>query len=289
MKYCSRLSLSSLLLFPGSMIPTAAFAGPQSCVRHPHAVVLVRPPPSHVGFRRRSGVVREAAPLASPQWLLMRLYQMSRTSENEAISEIHNATALPMIDTNVSSRVFLPNQILRFRGLVETGYGRGGKKLGVPTANLGPSTLLDVALSNLSTGVYLGFAVLEDTSEVDALIHKAVVNIGYSPTFVGQENAVKIIEAHLIVDAPILDFYQRTMRLQLVGFMRDEMKFPSFPDLINQIQYDVRIAGYLLEQEKYSVFRSDSYLSSASTQPWIGSSGGNLTCSWEFQDLPVAQ
>ena len=30
--------------------------------------------------------------------------------------------------------------IYRFRGIVETGYGRGGKKLEFPTANLGPST-----------------------------------------------------------------------------------------------------------------------------------------------------
>jgi riboflavin kinase len=63
---------------------------------------------------------------------------------------------------------------------------------------------------------------------------KAVVNVGYSPTFEGQENpAEKIIEAHLILgeDDEMTDFYGETMRLQLNGFLRKERKFPTFPEL----------------------------------------------------------
>jgi riboflavin kinase len=292
MIYCSRLSISSLLLFLGgtgiSCITAAAFVGSLGDVGHSNPFVLEQSRSNGV-FRQRSGVFHEIVCKAhlSPKKLLKRHCQMSRASENELISETQNTTALPMIDTNVSTYLFSSNQILRFRGVVETGYGRGGKKLGVPTANLGPSTVFDLALTNLSTGVYLGYAVLEGDS--DTLIHKAVVNIGYSPTFVGQENAVKIIEAHLIEDSPIPDFYQRTMRLQLVGFMRCEMKFSSFPDLIIQILYDVRTANYLLGLEKFSVFRSDPFLTLPLSQPWVGTSGGNVTASWEFQVLPSAQ
>ena len=53
---------------------------------------------------------------------------------------------------------------------------------------------------------------------------KAVVNVGYSPTFVGAENPEKVVEAHLFKDFP-QDFYDEEMRLMLTGFLRPEAKF----------------------------------------------------------------
>lgn len=125
----------------------------------------------------------------------------------------------------------VPQQILRkmiyLRGPVDSGYGRGGKKLGIPTANL-PTSLFSNALQNVPTGVYFGWALIEsEDSEIKMkkgrnVVHKAVVNIGFSPTFDGQENKEKIVEAHLIVgDGDIEgDFYGETMRLSLHGFLR---------------------------------------------------------------------
>ena len=118
-------------------------------------------------------------------------------------------------------------QIMRLRGKVDTGYGRGGKKLGFPTANL-PSSLFKDALENVSTGVYFGWAVVEHESGDEEIkkgrnvSHKAVVNVGYSPTFDGEENREKIVEAHLIVDEGDIegDFYNEPMRLALSGFLR---------------------------------------------------------------------
>ena len=94
----------------------------------------------------------------------------------------------------------LPN-VLRYRGSVDQGYGRGGKKLGIPTANL-PSSLFQNALEDITTGVYFGWATLERSSSSSSSneVYKTVVNVGYSPTFEGQENSEKIIEAHLILD-----------------------------------------------------------------------------------------
>lgn len=123
--------------------------------------------------------------------------------------------------------------ILRLRGTVDEGYGRGGKKLGFPTANL-PSSLFVDALGGVPTGVYMGYAVIEPSTSMDkdddktpmkkgrGVIHKAVVNVGYSPTFDGLENKEKIVEAHLIVDKGSIegDFYGETMRLALSGFLR---------------------------------------------------------------------
>jgi riboflavin kinase len=206
---------------------------------------------------------------------------------------------------------FLPH-VIRLRGNVDTGYGRGGKKLGFPTANL-PSRLFQDALQDVPTGVYFGWAVLEDSTGAKKgrnTYQKAVVNVGYSPTFEGQENTEKIVEAHLIFDQPDdetsettsimepADFYDETMRLQLHGFLRPEIKFPSFPALIAQIKTDVADAKAALDQETNMLLQSDRFLADAcqtgesdgesETSSWVGTDGGDTTASWEFQDVKVA-
>lgn len=170
----------------------------------------------------------------------------------------------------------------RFRGSVAQGYGRGGKKLGVPTANL-PASLFQNALEEVSTGVYFGWTALENQPDH---IFKAVVNVGYSPTFEGQENPEKIIEAHLILeeeDTVLDDFYGTPMRLQLVGFLRDERKFDSFPELVAQINTDIQDAKMMLDNTPYRELQADPFLEITSS--WIGSDGGDETASWEFSPM----
>ena len=150
--------------------------------------------------------------------------------------------------------IALPN-VMRLRGKVATGFGRGGKKLGFPTANLSPAEMRP-ALESVETGVYFGWAVIESSS----LIHKAVVNVGFSPTFEGKENAEKIVEAHLLFEDEGEDFYGETMRLQLHGFLRSEIKFPSFPALIKQISEDRDEAREALDVEPSVAFRKDPFL-----------------------------
>ena len=58
-----------------------------------------------------------------------------------------------------------------------------------------------------------------------------------------QENRVNIVEAHLL-DRTVnstADFYGSTLKLCLVGFMRPEKKFDSFPSLIAQINADIQL------------------------------------------------
>jgi riboflavin kinase len=171
-------------------------------------------------------------------------------------------------------------KIQRYRGVVDQGYGRGGKKLGVPTANL-PASLFQNALQNVETGVYFGWASLEHMEGV----FKAVVNVGYSPTFEGEENKEKIIEAHLILDKDeeLDDFYGQVMRLQLSGFLREEQKFDSFPALVAQIHADIDDAKNALEEySPFSDLQADDFISP--TKDWIGSGGGDESASWEFVD-----
>jgi len=146
-------------------------------------------------------------------------------------------------------------EVLYMRGEVATGYGRGGKKLGVPTANL-PESLFAESLRDVPAGVYFGWAQVDG---VEGGAKKAVVNVGYSPTFVGEENREKIVEAHLLgkVDQ---DFYGSEMRLLLAGFLRPEAKFASFPLLLAAIKQDLADAEAALDLEPFTKLATHPYL-----------------------------
>jgi riboflavin kinase len=172
------------------------------------------------------------------------------------------------------------DRVIRLRGKIDAGYGRGGKKLGFPTANL-PSSLFQNALEEVPTGVYMGWALIEGDASGRGVPQKAAVNVGYSPTFEGKENKEKIVEAHLILEEEMTDFYDEVMRLSLIGFLRPEKKFDSFPDLMAAITNDVETAKECLDEDPFGSLKSESFLSS---KTWVGTDGGDDDASWEFQD-----
>ena len=152
--------------------------------------------------------------------------------------------------------------------------------------------------------MYFGWAVIENTSTTQYngrnVPIKAVVNVGYSPTFEGKENKEKIVEAHLItksspmekpgsesdVDTNILDdvegdFYNETLRLQLIGYLRPEQKFDSFPDLIAQIHRDIGNANWALDSMPFIFSKEDAFVKDG--DDWVGSGGGDDGASWEFE------
>ena len=176
-------------------------------------------------------------------------------------------------------------EVIRLRGPVDSGYGRGGKKLGFPTANL-PSSLFADALADVQTGVYMGWALIEGTEGGRNVPHKAAVNVGYSPTFEGKENKEKIVEAHVILDdgdEPLSDFYDETMRLSLIGFLRPERKFDSFPELMEAITNDVSTSKTDLDTEPYVAFCSEPFMNAE--DDWVGKDGGDSKASWEFSSV----
>ena len=128
------------------------------------------------------------------------------------------------------------------RGPVASGFGRGSKKLGVPTANL-PCSLFQEQLASLECGVYVGWA------SVRGEVHKCVANIGFSPTFDDEANREKIVEVRYphadqiaerwdrradpslpttpqanLLHAFDDDFYDETLTLLLLGFIRPERR-----------------------------------------------------------------
>ena len=122
------------------------------------------------------------------------------------------------------------------RGPVAKGYGRGGKKLGFATANLDSDVIGDV-LGDLEKGVYAAFYQTAKTTEPK----RAVVNVGVAPTFEGQEQPVKLVEAHLL-DHDGSDLYGNMLALLMVAFIRPEMKFDGLDALKAQIGADCETA-----------------------------------------------
>jgi len=169
--------------------------------------------------------------------------------------------------TDASSPALL-DEVCLLRGEVSTGYGRGSKKIGVPTANLKASDLaakgtvemLDRSggarsgtLEALPRVVYVAWARLRGT------VHPAVVNVGLSPTFEEAENPEPIAEAHLLdpIDA---DFYGEELALLLLGYVRPERKFPGFDELVAAIRADIDTAGRALTEPEFAAFRDDKAL-----------------------------
>jgi riboflavin kinase/FMN adenylyltransferase len=143
--------------------------------------------------------------------------------EGVPVSSSEIRTALRAGDVERASRYL--GRRYTITGEVVQGAGRG-RELGFPTANIKPERGLLVA-----PGVYAG-RVLVDNER-----HAAVVNIGMRPTFG---------ETTLVVEAHLLDFsgslYRRQVRLEFVGRLREERRFPGPQALREQIDRDIAAA-----------------------------------------------
>ncbi len=113
-------------------------------------------------------------------------------------------------------------------GIVEHGAKRGSALLGFPTANMDTGNLLLP-----KRGVYATSAELVSDSE--HTIYKSITNIGFNPTFSGQ---------NLVMETCILDFnqdiYGEELKVYFHTNIRDEKKFESIDELIEQLNKDKR-------------------------------------------------
>ena len=116
------------------------------------------------------------------------------------------------------------------QGVVAHGEKRG-RELGFPTANLETPPGLAVP----ADGIYAAWAHFDD------LRRMAAVSIGVRPTFDGMPRA---IEAYLLEYQGNL--YGKTMRLEFVAFLREELRFGSVEALIVQMREDVLKASEIL-------------------------------------------
>lgn len=102
-----------------------------------------------------------------------------------------------------------------------------GRTIGFPTANLEISKEKVIP----AKGVYY------TNVEIDGEIFKGITSVGNNPTVNGKE---------LTVETYILDFdndiYEKEIRVYFIDRIRDEIKFNSIYELINQLQKDKKYA-----------------------------------------------
>ena len=118
--------------------------------------------------------------------------------------------------------------------------------MGFPTANIKDWNPL---LQSPQNGVYL-VNVLSD-----GITNYGVCNVGFRPTFYSQKE--KVIEVHLFVSKP-LNLYGKELKIEFIQFIRDEDKFESKEELIDQIKKDKAICQKILEDQDMK--KGDSFL-----------------------------
>jgi riboflavin kinase/FMN adenylyltransferase len=129
----------------------------------------------------------------------------------------------------------------QIRGEVKVGKQRGGPVVGFPTANLHLSEE-DLCPRR---GVYVTQVVYEGKC------YGGVLNIGYNPTF-GEER--------LSAETHIFDFdqdiYGKKIKINLLRFLRDEIKFTGVDQLNRQIQADIEQAKTVLAEAQNELLLS---------------------------------
>lgn len=114
------------------------------------------------------------------------------------------------------------------KGTVEPGKHMG-HDLGFPTANVRPSYRAQLP----KTGVYAVEAILPDGSA-----HRGVANIGHQPT-VAQDAPLRL-EVH--IPGFNGDLYGERVSVKFLRRLRDEKRFDSAGDLVQQIRKDIQEA-----------------------------------------------
>ena len=120
-------------------------------------------------------------------------------------------------------------------GIVLEGKKRG-KQLGFPTANIKP-----VSTNKLipSEGVYVVLV------SVGGKNYNGMLNIGTRPTF--YENGERSIEVNLFDVEQ--DFYGQEMTIQFLKSLRDDKKFSSVEELVEQIHDDKKQSLFYLQSQ----------------------------------------
>ena len=152
----------------------------------------------------------------------------------------------------------LPTPIL-LEGPVQTGFGRGSRQLGTPTANLPPEEACAAfGPEGPHLGVYFGWARLLDpapgSTPADGDPFPAVLNVGRRPTFEGAAGGDLTVEVH-VLHAYDQDFYGRPLRVAVGGFLRPERRFDGVGALVARIAADIGSAKAALGETEHAGLR----------------------------------
>lgn len=143
--------------------------------------------------------------------------------ESQIVSSSQIRQALTRGDVDVAEKML--GRAYYLKGEVLPGHQRG-RSIGVPTANLRP--LVEFLPRS---GVYIS------QTRVGSQTFPSITNLGVNPTFQGENSGGLKLETHLFDFAG--DLYGREIRVELLKFLRDEVKFDGVEALKAQIDLDL--------------------------------------------------
>ncbi|XP_065351924.1 riboflavin kinase [Cloeon dipterum] len=134
-------------------------------------------------------------------------------------------------------------------GKVISGFQRGSKELGCPTANF-THEVVDNLPSDVETGIYYGWANVDDGP-----VYKMVMSVGWNPYY---KNEKKSMETHILHNFEN-DFYGSSLKVCMLGYLRPEKDFKSLDELIEAIQNDIKNASDTLDQPEWQKFKDHDF------------------------------
>ncbi len=186
----------------------------------------------HFGHKRRGNVslLQEMGAELGFDVMGLRLFPDSPGGQPVSSTRVRELLAKGAVG-EAASLLGRPHQV---RGVVVPGDRRGGQLLGIPTANI--SLPVNTALPR--EGVYAGWY----RRGADAR-HPAALSIGTRPTFY-EDGGMSLLEAYLLdFDG---DLYGEPARVEFVAHLRDQAKFASVRELIEQMTLDVATTRQVL-------------------------------------------
>ena len=120
-------------------------------------------------------------------------------------------------------------------GIVVSGKQLGGT-IGFPTANIEVKESYKLIPS---TGVYI------IKTQINSVVFYGIMNIGFNPTVLGKHQT---IEAHLFDFND--DLYGKKITIALIHFLREEQKFNSVEELVDQLNIDKKNAVSYLSNNR---------------------------------------
>ncbi|KAF4690337.1 hypothetical protein FOZ60_000308 [Perkinsus olseni] len=149
----------------------------------------------------------------------------------------------------------------RLTGTVASGFGRGSKLLGYPTANItSESPAVARFLETAETGVYLGFAQVRypdghPIPQADLEVHPTALSVGVNPSF--DDVKEKLVEAYIMHEFSA-DFYGSELRLLVLGRFRPEYPFESIEQLKAEMKIDCDFTTQELSTDRLRKYREDA-------------------------------
>ncbi|KAF9035617.1 riboflavin kinase [Panaeolus papilionaceus] len=152
---------------------------------------------------------------------------------------------------------------LQMEGKVIRGYGRGSKRLGIPTANLPVDNKVTPWIADITSGVYFGWASLRFASSTTSLdgntartphsgfsLYPMVMSIMSNKFYGNKKRSAEVHVLHQFEE----DFYDTEMRVLLTGFIREERwDYVDEEELIADIKLDCEVARNSLDREAWSL------------------------------------